>query len=314
MAIPEPEISVVVPEYMGKTVLRALAKRVHDALAPIVDCYELILVNDASPDGAWDEIVALAKDDPAVVGLNLSRNFGQHYAITAGLTKARGRWVVVMDCDLQDVPEEIPKLYEKATEGYDVVLARRVNRQDSFLKRMESKAFYALFGYLTDTNMDAATANFGIYRRNVIEAVLQMGDSIRCFPLMVRWVGFRQTAIPVIHAARPEGKSSYSLVKLLRLASDNILTFSNKPLKMMTLLGVAIAVVSIVIMAIYLVLALQERIKVAGYASLILSIWFVCGALMTMLGVVGVYLGKVFNQTKGRPMFIVSEIVGCREK
>ncbi|MBQ1455828.1 MAG: glycosyltransferase family 2 protein [Thermoguttaceae bacterium] len=314
MVTPKPEISVVVPEYMGKTVLRALARRVHDALAPIAVSYELIFVNDASPDGAWDEIAALSRDDPAVVGVNLSRNFGQHYAITAGLTKARGDWVVVMDCDLQDVPEEIPKLYAKAREGFDVVLARRVNRQDSFVKRVQSKAFYALFGYLTDTKMDAATANFGIFRRKVIEAVLQMGDSIRCFPLMIRWVGFRQTAIPVVHAARPEGKSSYSLVKLLRLASDNIITFSNKPLKMMTLLGAGIAAVSVAVMAVYLVLALMGEIKVAGYASLILSIWFVCGALMTMLGVVGVYLGKVFNQTKGRPKFIISEVIGCEEE
>ena len=117
-----------------------------------------------------------------------------------------------------------------------------------------------------------------------------------------------------VHAARPEGKSSYSLVKLLRLASDNIITFSNKPLKMMTLLGAGIAAVSVAVMAVYLVLALMGEIKVAGYASLILSIWFVCGALMTMLGVVGVYLGKVFNQTKGRPKFIISEVIGCEEE
>lgn len=148
--------------------------------------FELILVDDNSTDNSWNIIVEMGKKDKRVKGIKLSRNFGQHKAITAGLAKASGKWIVVMDCDLQDQPEEIPKLYAKAREGYDVVLGRRTNRQDGFFERIFSKLFYRVLGYLTDTKQDSTIGNFGIYKQKVIEAVLSMDDNLRYFPAMVK--------------------------------------------------------------------------------------------------------------------------------
>ncbi len=301
-------ISIVVPVYHGELFLEELQQRVDVALNSMPEtAYELILVNDASPDNSWAVIEKLCRTDRRVKGLNLSRNFGQHYAITAGLNCCSGDWVVVMDCDLQDRPEEIPNLYAKAEEGYDSVFACRVNRQDSWMKCLESRIFYAVFGYLTGTKLDASIANFGIYRRPVIQAILSMHDSIRFFPLMVNWVGFRKTTLAVQHAERKSGKSSYPLIKLFRLAGDNIIAFSEKPLKLCLIFGLCIICLALVVFVIYFSLALVGYIKVAGYASLILSIWFLGGIQMAIIGLTGIYVGKIFNQVKERPCYVIHE-------
>lgn len=286
-----------------------LVRRISESVSPITEHYEIILVNDASPDNSWNVIRAECEKDSRVKGINLSRNFGQHYAITAGLSYAKGEWVVVMDCDLQDRPEEIPNLYNKAIEGYDSVFAQRINRSDSWLKRMSSKLFYKFFSYMTETRQDASVANFGIYNRKVIESILAMGDKMRYFPTQVQWVGFRKYYMPVEHDSRLEGKSSYSLKKLFRLAFDTIVSFSDKPLRLTMNIGALITVVSFLIGLIYLIQYLCGHIAVMGYASLIISLWFICGILVFLIGVVGLYLGKTFNQTKGRPTFIVDDKV-----
>ena len=304
---PTNRLSVVVPVYMGRVFLRELYERVKKSAESAFPDFELILVNDASPDNAWPDIVALCQEDTRVKGINLSRNFGQHYAITAGLTHATGDWVVVMDCDLQDVPEEIPNLYKKASEGYDSVFAQRHDRQDSPFKRFQSWAFYKVFGYLTDTKLDHTIANFGIYRRTVIRAILSMHDNIRYFPTMSQWVGFRKAYLPVAHGERKAGTSSYSFFKLLRLASGNIIAFSDKPLKLFTYAGFFMSIVSLGIAIFYYSLYLTGKIEVQGYASLILSVWFLGGMLMSTLGILGIYLGKTFDQVKGRPTFVVAE-------
>lgn len=301
------KISVVVPVYKGELFLDDLYERVKSVVTSITPDWELLLINDQSPDDSWGKIRKLAEKDAAVKGVRLSRNFGQHYAITAGLSLAGGDWIVVMDCDLQDVPEEIASLYQKAMEGYDSVFAQRTDRQDAWSKRMGSKLFYKLFSFLTNTRMDASIANFGIYRRDVIEAILRMGDNIRYFPTMVQWVGFRQTVCPVRHDARSKGKSSYSLWRLLKLAGDNMIAFSDKPLRIFAVTGLTISMISFLIAFVYTILFLVGHIKVLGFASLILSIWFVGGILMLTTGVVGIYVGKIFSQVKGRPPFLISE-------
>lgn len=301
------KLSVVVPVYMGCAFLRELYERVKKSVDSVFTDFELILVNDASPDNAWPEIESLCKEDTRVKGINLSRNFGQHYAITAGLTYVTGEWVVVMDCDLQDLPEEIPNLYKKACEGYDSVFAQRHDRQDGFFKRLQSVAFYKIFGYLTDTKLDHSVANFGIYHNKVVQSILSMGDTIRYFPTMSQWVGFRKAYLPVTHAERKTGVSSYSLIKLLRLATSNIIAFSEKPLKICIFTGFAMTFLSLIIAVVYGSLYLAGRIQVQGYASLILSVWFIGGMLMFSLGIVGVYIGKTFDQVKGRPVFISAD-------
>ena len=225
MTVQPTQLSVVVPVYKGAGFLRELFERVKESAALSFADFELILVNDASPDYAWSEISALCKEDSRVKGINLSRNFGQHYAITAGIANVTGEWVVVMDCDLQDAPEEIPGLYEKACEGFSVVFAQRVDREDSWFKRTQSFVFHAVFDYLTDRKSDPTVANFGIYHRKVIKAVLEFGDCIKCFPFIVSYVGFKTAYLPVAHNARKSGKSSYTLRKSLRLATELMLAF-----------------------------------------------------------------------------------------
>jgi len=301
------KVSVVVPVYMGQVFVRELYERVKKSVESIFSDFELILVNDASPDNAWQEIVLLCKEDARVKGINLSRNFGQHYAITAGLTYVTGEWVVVMDCDLQDMPEEIPNLYAKACEGYDSVFAQRHERQDGIIKRLQSFLFYKIFSYLTDTKLDHSVANFGIYHEKVVKSILAMGDTIRYFPTMCQWVGFRKAYLPVTHGERKVGASSYSLIKLLSLATSNIIAFSDKPLKLFIYIGFTTSALSLIIAVFYLSLYLMGRLYVQGYASLILSLWFIGGMLMSSLGVIGIYIGKTFDQVKSRPKFIISE-------
>lgn len=298
-------ISIVSPVYRGEKMVAELVRRNVESVSTITDDYEIILVNDASPDNSWEEIVKQCALNPKVKGINLSRNFGQHYAITAGLYYAKGDWVVVMDCDLQDRPEEIPNLYRKAMEGYDIVYARRAVRKDGFLKRMSSKMYHGVFNWLSGLNSDSAVANFGIYKRCVIDEFNKMPERARSFPSLVQYLGFKDTAIDVEHASRAEGKSTYNLHKLLKLSFDVIVSNSNKPLRLAVGLGFGMAVVSF-LLAVYNVIARWVGIiRVPGYTTTLFSIWFVGGLILFVMGVLGLYLGKIFDQVKGRQLFIV---------
>jgi polyisoprenyl-phosphate glycosyltransferase len=307
MAKSDKFLSVIIPVYGCKTCLVELYLRLKAALEKITPDYEIILVNDNSPDGAWEMIVELAKRDERVKGYNLSRNFGQHYAITAGLDNCRGEWVVVMDCDLQDQPEEIEKLFEEAKKGFQIVYAQRIHRKDKFLKRISSKFFYAVLGYLTNTVQDPTIANFGIYHKSVIESIRKMGDYYKYLPTMVRWVGFKHTKISVAHAERVDGQTSYSVKKLIRLAMDIILSFSDKPLRLTVKFGFFISSLAIVFAFYNLFLYFNDQMLVKGYTSLIISVWFLSGLIITVLGVVGLYIGKTFDTVKGRPTYIIMD-------
>lgn len=302
-----PHISVVSPVYGCKDCLLSLYDRLKLTLEKITHDFEIILVNDASPDNCWQTITELCEKDTRVVGINLSRNFGQHYAITAGLDEARGEWIVVMDCDLQDQPEEIGKLYAKTLEGYDVVFAQRIKRQDNFFKKLASKIFHSSLSYLTDTEIDASIANFGIYRKNVIASVIQMREQLRWFPTFVNWVGYSQARIPVEHSRRENGKSGYSVKKLFDLAFNVLMLNSNKPLKLVLKFGFLVSFTAILYAGITLYRYLIGQIGVLGWASLIISIWFLSGVIIFVLGIVGIYIGRIFDQIKERPLYIVRE-------
>lgn len=304
---PTIHLSVVSPVYYGEKTVKKLVEELHKNIGMITDNYEIILVNDASPDESWKEIKKACEADKRIKGINLSRNFGQHYAITAGLNNARGEWIVVMDCDLQDRPDEIPNLYNKAMEGYDSVFAQRINRKDPRLKKKLSKVFYKIFSYLTETHQDPSVANFGIYHHTVIAAILDMKDQIRFFPTMVQWVGFRKYYLPIKHDERHEGKSSYNFRSLARLAINTIIAFSDKPLRLTAKMGFAIASISFIISIVYLVLYLNGKIKVLGFTSIFLSMWFIAGIIMMILGMVGIYVGKVFEKVKERPTYIITD-------
>lgn len=304
-------ISIVSPVYRSESIISELVSQIKSNVQEITSDFEIILVNDSSPDGSWLNIKNECAKDLRVKGINLSRNFGQHYAITAGLSQAKGEWIVVMDCDLQDRPDEIPNLYKKVQEGYQTVFAQRAVRMDSYFKRLSSKLFYSLFSYLTDTRLDASVANFGIYHCSVIDSILLMKDQVRYFPTMVQWVGFNKAYLPVKHSERYEGKSSYSISRLLHLAVDNIIAFSDKPLRLTTKFGFFLSSMSFLIGIYFLIGHITGQIKVTGFASLIISIWFLSGVIILILGMLGLYLGKIFEKVKDRPVFIVDEKNNC---
>lgn len=303
------KLSIVSPVYRAEKMVHMLVERIVKSVATITEDFEIILVNDASPDASWSVIEHECALDKRVKGINLSRNFGQHYAITAGLHYAQGEWVVVMDCDLQDRPEEIPALYQKAMEGYDIVYARRVDRQDKGLKKLSSTLFHKTFDWLSGSKTDKTVANFGIYKQCVIAEYNRMPELARSFGTLIRYLGFTKTTIDVQHAERAEGKSSYNLYKLLKLSFDVIISNSNKPLRMAVGLGFAMSALSF-LLALYNVIArLVGFISFPGYTTTVFSIWFVGGLMLFVMGILGLYIGKIFDQVKGRQLFIVKDKV-----
>ena len=303
--VPLPTFSFVSPVYQAEDLLAELVRRLVLAGEALGGSFEVVLVDDRSPDGSWARIQALAAADPRVRGLRLSRNFGQHRAITAGLEQCRGQWVVVLDCDLQDRPEEIPALYARAVQGYDLVLAQRTSRRDSWRKKQLSRLFYRLLSYLTETPQDPAVGNFGVYHRKVIDAVLAMREGLRYFPTMVRWVGFRAATVDVAHAERPAGASSYTWDRLANLALDVVLAYSDKPLRLAVKLGLGISAGAFAMVLVTLVRYVLGHTWEPGYASLIISIWFFAGLTLSVLGMVGLYIGKTFEQVKNRPIYLI---------
>ena len=302
-------ISIVSPVYRAEKILPILVSEINLVMERIGEDYEIILVDDRSPDNSWEVMKVLSSQNPRIKSIRLSRNFGQHSAIFAGLTKTKGDWVVVMDCDMQDQPKEIAKLYKKALEGYDIVLGQRENRKDKFLKKLTSKLFYKVFNYLSGANFDNNVANFGIYHQKTIKSILDMGDYVKFFSLFINWIGFKSISIPIEHGEREEGKSTYSVGRLFKQAFNVIISFSDKPLRLFINFGLSISVLSFIVGIYYLYLALTGKIAQPGFSSLILSIWFLSGIIISCIGIVGVYLGKTFDQAKDRPTFIIDEEV-----
>ena len=304
-----PIISIVSPVYRAEKIVAKLVSEIQKTMFTMNISYEIILVDDRSPDNSWEAMKILSAKFSEVKSIRLSRNFGQHPAIIAGLSQAKGEWIVVMDCDLQDQPKEIEKLFNKTKEGFDVVLAKRENRKDGFLKKLSSRIFHKIYGYLTETKFDNTIANFGIYNKKVIDEVLEMNDYIKSFPLFANWVGFSTTVIEVEHAKRDSGKSTYTFPKLLSLAFNTVISFSNKPLKLFVKFGMIISLLSFLVGTFYIIESINHKIEVLGYASIIVSIWFLSGIIITIIGFTGIYIGKIFDQSKGRKSFIIDKII-----
>lgn len=303
------DISVVVPVYGCRAALRELCQRLQSTLTSLVNTYEIILVNDNCPQNSWEEIEILCSENPNIVGIEMARNFGQIKAITAGLDASKGDWVVVMDCDLQDRPEEIANLYYKAQEGYDVVFARRKERKDSRLKVLVSKMFYKIYEWAADGNYDPAICNFSISKRNVIDNYCKMKELHRAFVVYVKWLGFKQTAIDVQHDPRKEGKSSYDFKKRTKMALEILTSQSDKLLKMTAGVGFVITICSfIAIVALIIRRFCLDNVS-AGWPSIIATICLMGGLIIMCLGVIGIYVGNIFMQVKERPLYVVRTVL-----
>lgn len=302
-----PHLSIVSPVYRAEGCVQELYRRLVAAATQITPDFEIVLVEDHGPDESWAAIERLAADDRRVKAIRLSRNYGQHYAITAGLDHADGDWVVVMDCDLQDPPEEIPTLYAKANEGYDVVFARRLSRADSWPKVLSGKLFYGFLSWLTGEPYDNTIANFSISSRKVVRAFRVHRERDRSFPMLMRRVGFERTTVDVRHAPRFAGQTSYSLRRLVAFALQNIVAASNRPLVMSVQFGLAIAALSLMFSAYVLIEYFRRSIEVPGWTTLALLVSFLFGLLFMQLGIMGLYLGRTFEQCKNRPLYHVAE-------
>jgi dolichol-phosphate mannosyltransferase len=305
MATP-PLLSIVAPAYRCADCLPELHRRVREALAPLTDHFELVLVDDASPGEDWVRIQELAAQDPRVKGIRFSRNFGQHHAITAGVDHARGDWVVVMDADLQDRPEEIPRLYQKAVaEGFDVVFGRRMERTDGFLKVFLSRCFNKLINSLSNIPIDPAVGNFSIASRQVIDAYNRLRETSRAYGLGILWCGFRVGYLPIEHGARFAGDSAYTLGKAMQLALESITSLSTRPLRLAINVGFTMAGIALAYGLYLIARFLLWGIPVAGWTSMMVSVYFLSGVILAFLGILGLYVGKIFEEVKGRPLYVV---------
>lgn len=303
-------LSVIVPVYNAVECLEELHERLLSSCQPLSSDFEMILVEDGGLDGSWEAIQALSRKDRRVKALRFSRNFGQHYAITAGLDHCDGDWVVVMDCDLQDPPEDIPRLYEKAREGYDVVLARRVRREDPFFKRCCSFFFYKILGYFSEIPFDHRVGNFRILSRRVVESIRPLREQLRFLGGLVQWAGFKTGFVDTAHAKRLKGRSSYSLFRSWKLAVHSLIAYSDKPLRMFVRIGFFISAGSFACGLFIVAKYFLFQTPVMGWSSLIVSLYFLSGIIIAVLGVIGIYLGKTFDEAKRRPLYVVESRIG----
>jgi polyisoprenyl-phosphate glycosyltransferase len=299
-----PHLSIVTPVYRAEDCLEELYRRLVAVLSGITGDFEIIMVEDCGGDRSWEIIGGLARKDPRVKGIQFSRNFGQHYGITAGLDHCDGDWVVVMDCDLQDRPEDIPLLYAKAREGYDVVHGQRDRRRDALVKRWGSNLYFKLLEYFAEVAYETP-GNFRILSRKVVENFRRLREQLRYSTGLLHWMGFPTAYVEVQQARRFAGETSYTLGKLWKLAFDIVIAFSDKPLRLSVRLGFAIAFVAFCYGLYILVHALLYGSPITGWSSLIVSIYFIGGIIIAILGVIGIYLGKTFEETKKRPLYIV---------
>jgi dolichol-phosphate mannosyltransferase len=304
---PAPAISVVVPVYGCRSCIDHLHERLTLTLEDIVPSHEIILVDDRSPDGSWQEIARLSELDARVRGVRLSRNFGQHAAITAGLAQVRAPWVVVMDCDLQDPPEDIPRLYSKALEGYDVVFGRRAHKPTGPIRRLIGALYFGGLRLFTRAPIDGQLGTFSVISDRVAKAFLELGDNDRHYLMILTWLGFETTTVDYQPALRYQGRSSYSLPRLIEHALDGVFFQTTVLLRWIVYLGFFLASLG-GLLALYLLGARVVGQAYPGWTSIVVLVLAMCGFIIMSTGITGLYIGKVFEQSRGRPIYVIDKI------
>ena len=303
-----PFISVVVPVYGCAGCLEKLCSRLEHTLRGMAGRYEVILVDDRSPDGSWAAITELARTLPFVRGLRLSRNYGQHLAITAGLEAAQGDLVAVMDCDLQDPPELLPDLYAKLREGYDFVLARRISRSHSWIRVKAARVYFKLLGILTGHPIDGSYGSYCLLTRRVVDAFLRFTERERHLLLILRWLGFAAGSIDYQHADRAAGVSSYSLRKLARHAVEGMFFETTLLLRWVVAGGLSFVVMG-GLLALFFVYQAIVKNPPAGWTSLAVMLLLATGLITSCIGVTGLYIARIFEQIKGRPLYVIDRVI-----
>ncbi|HMQ67486.1 MAG TPA: glycosyltransferase family 2 protein [Ignavibacteria bacterium] len=299
-------ISIVSPVYKSEKIVDELVKRLSEELSRITGDFEIVLPEDGSGDGTWEKVEENCKKYDFVKGVKLSRNFGQHYAITAGLSQASGDIIVIMDCDLQDDPAHIKKLFDEFNKGYDVVFTKRIGRKHSFFKKITAKIYNTLFSLFSNKDYDLDVGSMTMISRRVKDEFLKLKDQDRLYIQLLKWVGFSSTYVPVEHRERFEGTSTYSVSKLFLTALQGWTSYSDKLLRLSIYTGLVISILSFLaslfIAVSYFLLKYQP-----GWPSIIVAILFSTGLILMSIGIAGIYIGKIFEQTKDRPLYIIEK-------
>jgi dolichol-phosphate mannosyltransferase len=301
-------LSLVLPVYNESASLPECYNRLETILKSITDSYEMLFVNDGSTDNSLEIIKAFSKHDPSVKYIDLSRNFGQQVAISAGIEHARGKRVAIMDADLQDPPDLLKTMYKKMNEGYEVVYGRRKKRKgESVLKRFTARLFYRILKRITNVRIPVDTGDFRMMDRKVVNVLNQMPERDRFIRGQVAWIGFRQTEIVYERTGRKKGRTGYSYKKMFRFALDGLTSFSDFPLRFATLLGFIFSIISfvLIIWALYQRLIVQSYVQ--GWTSLIITVLFFGGIQLVALGIIGEYISRIGSNVRRRPMYVINQ-------
>jgi dolichol-phosphate mannosyltransferase len=305
-----PALSVVAPCFNEQEVLPEFLRRVHTVLDGIGATSEIVLVDDGSRDGTWQVMTEAAAKDPRVVGVRLMRNHGHQLALTAGLTVCRGERVLIIDSDLQDPPELLPDMMALMDQGADVVYGQRRQRDgESLFKRLSATAFYRLIGRLTDVAIPTDAGDFRLVNRRVLDLLLDMPERHRFLRGMIAWIGGKQVPLIYDRQARAAGQSKYPLAKMVRFAADAITAFSVVPLMASMTIGWVMAAIGFAFF-IYSIVGWLLDANLPGWTSLMAAVGLLGGMQFLMLGIIGAYLGRLYDQSKGRPLFMIRDIVG----
>ena len=303
--------SIVVPVFNEELVVEESYKRLKQVMDTTNEPYELIFVNDGSRDKTPEIVAQICENDKNVRLINFSRNFGHQTAITAGMDNSSGQAVVVIDADLQDPPEVILEMIEKWKEGYDVVYGQRLKRKgETFFKKVTAKMFYRLLSSMTSVDIPVDTGDFRLIDRKVCDVMSSLTEQNRYVRGLVSWVGFRQTAVTYVRDERFAGETKYPLKKMLKFAMDGITTFSYKPLKLSTYVGFFVAGASFIYLLVVICLRLFTDTTVTGWASTLAVSLIFNGVILMMLGIIGEYIGRIYDEAKGRPLYIIREKLG----
>ena len=311
--VSRPYLSLVVPVFNEEGVIDAFCARVIPTLEQISPDWEIVFVNDGSRDGTVAAVARQHQAEPRIALVSLSRNFGKEIAMTAGLDAARGEAVVIIDVDLQDPPEVIPELVAKWREGNDVVFARRLEREgETFLKRLTAYGFYRALNAIADRPIPADVGDFRLMSRRAVDALLRLRERHRFMKGLYSWIGFRQAEVPYVRAPRAAGTSKFNYWRLWNFSIEGFTSFSIRPLQAASYFGFAIAVLSVIYGTFMIIRTLLYGNPVAGYPSLLVVVLFLGGVQLISLGVIGEYLGRVFNETKQRPLYLVADLLPSR--